>query len=376
QALQAWSMQGIPDNPSAWLMRVARNRAIDLIRRDDQFRYFTPELTYLLKLREETAVGEVTFATEINDDELRMMFSCCHPALSTEVQVTLILKTLCGFSVAEIASAFLASEDSIEKRLGRARAIFRESGRFVQFTEAADIPGRLEAVYQALYLLFSEGYHASHSDRTIREDLCYEALRLALLLSDHPQGARPKTFALVALFCFDAARLPGRVDTEGFLIQLENQDRSKWDWALIGKGFRFLEKSASENELSEFHLEAAIASLHSGAEAYEKTDWGRILELYNLLYRLKPTPIVALNRAVAVAHTHGPEEGLAELETIPDLPKLRDYLFYPAAQGEFYRLAGRRKEARICFERALKLARNPTEVRFLESKLEACADRA
>src|SRR5262249_10072437 len=151
QALQAWSIQGVPDNPSAWLMRVARNRAIDLIRRDDQFRYFTPELTYLLKRREENYENEPEFEKEIQDDELRMMLSCCHPALSTEVQVTLILKTICGFSVAEIASAFLASEHSIEKRLGRARKIFRESGRFVQFTEAADIAGRLAPVYQAMY---------------------------------------------------------------------------------------------------------------------------------------------------------------------------------------------------------------------------------
>ncbi len=333
QALQAWSMHGLPGNPSAWLMRVARNRAIDLIRRDNQFRYLIPELTYLLKLREENTGGEPASEKEIQDDQLRMMFSCCHPGLSTEVQVTLILKTLCGFSVAEIASALLAGEESIEKRLGRARKLFRESGTFVEVTDASDIPGRLETVYQAVYLLFNEGYHGSQSERTIREDLCYEALRLALLLSEHPQGARPKTFALLALFCFNAARLPGRVDAEGFLIQLENQDRSKWDRALIGKGFHFLEKSATENELSELHLEAAIASLHSGAETYEKTDWGRIQELYDLLFRLKPTPIVALNRAIAVGQAQGPEKGLVELEKIPDLPKLKDYPFYPAAQG-------------------------------------------
>ncbi len=163
---------------------------------------------------------------------------------------------------------------------------------------------------------------------------------------------------------------------EGFLIQLENQDRSKWDRALIGKGFHFLGKSASENELSEFHLEAAIASLHSGAETYEKTDWGRIQHLYDLLFGLKPTPIVALNRALAVGQAQGPEKGLVELEKIPDLSKLKDYPFYPAAQGEFHRLAGRREEARVCFERALKLARNPSETRFLERKLMACISNA
>jgi RNA polymerase sigma factor (sigma-70 family) len=372
QALQVWSMHGLPENPSAWLMRVARNRAIDLIRRDDQFQYLTPELAYLSMLGEEDPEREPASEKEIQDDQLRMMFSCCHPGLSAEVQVTLILKTLCGFSVAEIASALLASEDSIEKRLGRARRLLRESGTFVEVTNASDIRQRLEAVYQAIYLLFNEGYHASQSERTIREDLCYEALRLALLLSEHPEGARPKTFALLALFCFNAARLSGRVDAEGFLIQLENQDRSKWDRALIGRGFGFLEQSASGTELSEFHLEAAIASLHSGAETYAKTDWARIQELYDLLYVVKPTPIVALNRAIAVGQAQGPEKGLAELEKITDLSKLKDYPFYAAAQGEFRRLAGCREEARVCFERALKLARNPSEARFLERKLRAC----
>ncbi len=373
QALQAWPIHGLPDNPSAWLMRAARNRAIDLIRRDNQFRYFTPELTYLLKLKEESSEAEPAFEKEIQDDELRMMFSCCHPGLSTEVQVTLILKTLCGFSVAEIASALLASEDSIEKRLGRARKLFRESGTFVEIANPSEIPGRLEAVYQAIYLLFNEGYHASQSETTIREDLCYEALRLALLLGEHPQGARPRTFALLALFCFNAARLPGRVDAEGLLIQLENQDRSKWDWALIGKGFDFLKMSAAEKQVSEFHLEAAIASLHSGTNTYGKTDWKRIQELYDLLYGLKPTAVVALNRAIAIGQAQGPDQGLVELEKVPDLGRLKDYPFYPAAKGEFHRMAGRKEEARRYFESALKMARNSSEARFLESKLKACS---
>lgn len=372
QALEAWSLQGLPDNPSAWLMRVARNRAIDRIRRDGQFRDVAPELTTLLKQREGHAEEQPDFDKAIQDDQLRLMFACCHPSLSPEVQVPLILKTLCGFSVAEIASALLASDDSIEKRLGRARRLFRESGSFETDTDAAEIPGRLDAVYQAVYLLFNEGYHASQSEWTVREDLCYEAMRLTLLLSEHPQGARPRTFALLALFCCHAARLPGRVDEEGCLIELEHQDRSRWDRELIGQGFQFLARSAAENELSEYHLEAAIAALHSGAETYEKTDWSRIQELYNLLYERKPTPIVALNRAIATGQARGPENGLAELDTIPDLPKLKSYPFYSAARGEFLRRAGRPEDAHACFETALSLARNPSEVRFLERKLRTC----
>ena len=247
--------------------------------------------------------------------------------------MTLILKTLCGFSVAEIASALLAGEESIEKRLGRARKLFRESGTFVEIREACEIPERLEAVYQAVYLLFNEGYHASHSERTVRDDLCYEALRLALLLSEHPEGARPRTFALLSLFCFNAARLPGRVDAEGILIQLESQDRSKWDWALIGKGFQFLEKSASENELSEFHLEAAIASLHSGTETYGETDWNHILELYDLLYGLKPTPIVALNRAIATGRRKARKKAWWSWKIFPTLASSRTIPFIPRRRG-------------------------------------------
>lgn len=372
RALETWPIHGLPDNPSAWLMRVARNRAVDLLRRDDQFRYFAPELAHLLKLREETPEEAPAFEKEIQDDQLRMMFSCCHPDLSTEVQVTLILKTLCGFSVSEIAHALLASQDSIEKRLSRARKLFRLSGTFVEITAASEIPERLEAVYQAIYLLFNEGYHGSRSERTAPEDLCFEAIRLALLLSEHPEGEKPKTHALLALLCFHAARLPGRMDDDGSLIQLEAQDRSKWDQDLIGRGFHFLEKSSVGNELSEYHLEAGIASLHCSAPSYEKTEWAKILELYDLLYRLKPSPIVALNRAIALGKALGPDEGLAELRNIPDPARLKDYPFYPATQGEFHLLAGRPGEAAKHFEKAIKLARSQPETNFFERKLKAC----
>src|SRR5262245_32820698 len=237
RALQTWPVYGLPDNPSAWLMRVARNRALDLMRREDQFRYFAPELVHLLKLREDMPDQAPAFEKEIQDDQLRMMFSCCHPELSNEVQMTLILKTLCGFSVSEIAHSLLTSKDAIEKRLGRARKLFRLSGTVVETSNASEVSERIEAVYQAIYLLFNEGYHSSQSEKTVRVELCFEAIRLALLLCEHPESETPKTHALIALLCFHAARLPGRVDDDGGLIQLEIQDRSKWDRDLIGKGF-------------------------------------------------------------------------------------------------------------------------------------------
>lgn len=371
-AMETWPVHGVPENPSAWLMRVARNRAIDLIRRDAQFRYFTPELTHLLELRENVPAETPAFQNEICDDQLRMMLSCCHPQLSMEAQVTLILKTLCGLSVAEIAHALLASEESIEKRLGRARKLFRDAGAFVEFTDAKEIPERLNALYQAIYLLFNEGYHGSHSEQTVRDDLCFEAIRLALLLSEHPQGNRPTTFALLALMCFHASRLHGRMDEDGALVQLELQDRSKWDRDLIARGFQFLEKSSTGTELTEFHLQAAIASLHCAAPTYEQTDWARIVELYEELYKMSPSPIVALNRAVAVGNARGPAEGLAELRKIPDSAQLREYPFYPAAHGEFHLLAGRPEEARGHFEQAAQLARGRTEADFFGRKVKSC----
>jgi RNA polymerase sigma factor (sigma-70 family) len=372
RALETWPVYGLPDNPSAWLMRVARNRALDLLRREEHFRYFTPELIHLLRLREELPAESPAFEKEIQDDQLRMMFSCCHPELSTEVQVTLILKILCGFSVSEIAHSLLTSKDAIEKRLGRARKLFRLSGTLVETSNASEVSERMEAVYQAIYLLFNEGYHSSQSKKTVREELCFEAIRLALLLSEHPEGEKPKTHALLALLCFHAARLPGRIDDDGGLIQLEIQDRSKWDRDLIGKGFQFLEKSSMGNEMSEYHLEAGIASLHCVSPTYEKTEWAKILDIYNLLFRLKPSPIVALNRAVASGNALGPEEGLAELNKIPDSARLKDYPFYPAAQGEFHLIAGRPKEAGKYFAIALKLARTPSEMKFFERKLNDC----
>ena len=372
KAMEIWPFHGIPDNPSAWLMRSARNRAIDIIRRDNRFRLATPELTHLLRLREEEGGKGSIPEKDIQDAQLRMMFSCCHPALTLDSQVVIILKTLCGFSVSEIAHTLLTQEDSVEKRLGRARKALRETGSFVELTDSSDIPARLEAVHQAVYLLFNEGYHGSRSDRKEPEDLCYEAIRLALLLSEHSHGQKPKTYALLALMCLHAARLPGRLGDDGTLIQLEFQDRSKWDQALIGKGLEYLERAWAGQEVSEYLVEASIAGLHCNAKTYVETEWGKILELYNLLYHLKPTPVVALNRAIALGKAEGMERGLEALKNLPGAEKLKDYPFYPAAMGEFHFLAGQSKEAEIYFAKAVQQSRNESEKLFFERKLKAC----
>lgn len=375
RALETWPVYGVPENPPAWLMRVARNRAIDIVRRDGRFRHIAPELERELASEDSLSVEDAAFANEIRDDQLRMMFSCCHPALSTDARMTLILKTLCGFGVAEIAHALLVSEDSIEKRLSRARNVLRTSGDFVEIATAPDIPERLEAVYQATYLLFNEGYHGTRAEATVREELCFEAIRLALLLSEHPESSGPRTYALLALFCFQAARLSGRTGEEGGLLQLRRQDRSKWDRNLIARGFYFLDKASFGEELSEFHIEAGIAALHCAAPSYGETEWGKILGLYDTLYGIAPSPIVALNRAVALGNAFGPEEGLAEIGKIPDAERLRDYPFYEAALGEFHLIAGRPGEAVKHFERAIELARSPAEKEFFGRKVRECGER-
>jgi RNA polymerase sigma factor (sigma-70 family) len=372
RALELWPIHGIPHNPSAWLMRVARNRAIDLVRRDTQLQHVASELLHRSSLGEDRFEESAAFSRAIQDDQLRMMFICCHHDLSIDAQVTLILKTLCGFSVSEIAQALLSSEDAIEKRLGRARKIFRKISSFVEITETDTMPVQLEAVYRAIYLLFNEGYHGSQAEQTIHADLCFEAIRLAVLLSEHSTAALPKTYALIALLCFHAARLPGRIDDHSGLIQLETQDRTTWDQDLLLRGFEYLERSALGNEMSEYHLEAGIAALHCAASTYANTDWVKILELYTLLYRIKPSPIVALNRAIAVGNACGPAAGLAELRQIPDQARLMNYPFYPAAQGEFCLLAGQPIEAITHFASALTFARNRAEIEFFERKYQLC----
>jgi RNA polymerase sigma factor (sigma-70 family) len=373
RAVDVWKFRGVPEKPSAWLMVAAKNRAVDILRRERTAQTFAPELTRVLEDQHFFAAAELEHSDPqaIQDDELRMMFSCCHPELSTEAQVTLILKTLCGFGVDEIAQALLTSHDAIEKRLGRARRVLRLSGRLFVL-DLADVAERIEAVHQAIYLLFNEGYHGNGCKGTVQPVLCFEALRLAGMLSRHPEGDRPTTWALLALMNFDAARLGGRTAEDGALLQLTTQDRAMWNRQLIAKGFEYLERSAAGTTLSVYHVEAAIAAQHCAAQSYEQTDWATIAALYETLYRLNPSPIVALNRAIAIAKASGPEAGLAALANLRDAQRLKDYPFYPAAHGEFHLLAGRLREAAPYFEQAMRLARNKAEASFFEAKLRQC----
>lgn len=374
RALEVWKFRGVPENPSAWLMATAKNRALDILRRQRTARTFAPELGRLLESEWTLApvVEELFAGNAIQDDLLRMMFSCCHPRLPEEAQVALVLNILCAFSVHEIASAFVATPAAIEKRITRAKKVLAASRRLFDVTAAADFSARLPAVQRALYLLFNEGYHGASGETAVRVELCREAMRLTAVLLEHPLGKTPSTYALAALMCFHAARLPARVDASGNLNSFPDQDRSQWDRELAGEGWKLLELSATGFQLNQYHLEAAIASEHARALRIEDTDWGMIVSLYDKLMTISPSPIVALNRAIALAQKEGPERGLAEIRAIPDPGRLAAYPFYSAALGELELRAGRRPAARQHFRTALAQARNPMERQFLERRLRAC----
>jgi len=371
RALETWKFAGTPENPAAWLLRSAHNRAIDLLRRAGAFDRLSPAISRAL----ESAASDVEGAAEehaIPDDELRLMFSCCDPKLSPPAQVAVILKYLCGFSVREIAQAFLSSESAMEKQLFRSRRALEERAALYEVRDPAQVRARLPSVQSAIYLLFNEGYHGAHPQEAVREDLCHEAIRLGALLAQLPAAAGPETQALLALFCLLAARLSSRVGDDGNLLLLEEQDRRRWDRELIEEGLRRLDLSAEGEALTGWHLEAAIAARHAAAKGFRETDWPSIRRLYDLLWRLRPTPVVALNRAIAVGMADGPEAGLRALAAIEDRQRLARYPFLPAAVAEFELRAGRPERAREQLRAALLLVRNPAEEAVLARKLAAC----
>jgi RNA polymerase sigma-70 factor (ECF subfamily) len=373
RALETWSIRGVPDDPAAWLMTTAKNRALDLLRRERTARTFAPELAWQAGSEEELRAGleELAAGASIADDQLRMMFSCCNPRLTEESQVALVLHILCGFSVSEIAGAFLSRDETVKKRITRAKALLAGSRQLFDLSDA-DFAERLSSVQRALYLLFSEGFHGASAESAVRSELCAEAMRLTALLCAHHATATPASFALGALMWLHAARLPSRLDAAGELTQLDEQDRSRWDPHLMAEGQRMLDASATGDELTAYHVEAAIAATHASARDAASTPWPAIVSLYDVLLRLRPSPVVALNRALAIAQRDGAARGLEELRAIADRDRLVGWPFYAAALGELELRSGNAEAARAHFREALALARNPTERRCLERRLADC----
>ena len=377
RAMQTWPYYGMPENPAAWLTQTAKNLALDVLRREQNFKSKEPGIVAVMDpLASGAAVSAdngVVFDTELADDRLRMMFTCCHPVIPEEARVALALKTLCGFSTHEIASAFLSTEAAIAKRLTRAKQKIRESGVPYEIPHGDELSARLDSVEQTLYLLFNEGYKASSGDSLIRAELCHEAIRLAELLVEHPAGMRPRTQALAALMWLNAARLGERVDEDGRLLLLANQDRSKWDRAMIAKGFYRIGLASTGHEITPYHVQAGIAACHCAAPNFESTNWTQILALYDRWVAIDDSPVIALNRAVVVANLSGPRAGLEAIATIPHRAVLESYYLYHSVLGDFEARLGNHKSAAAHFQRALDLTAVASEQAFLAKRLEECA---
>ena len=372
RALRNWSMGGVPANPSAWIGRVANNLALDALRHRGMSA--AKEAAIVTHLEQTTPAPDSPSAGaeghEIRDDALRLMFVCCHPLLGPDAQVMLALKVLCGFGTGEIARAFLGTEAAVEKQLTRTKQRLRDAGVRFELPEGAELAPRLDGVLATLYLLFNEGYKASSGEHLLREDLCREAIRLAGLLVGHPVGDTPRAHALLALMLFNTARFPTRLDGQGELLRLDAQDRARWDQALIDRGLAHLLAAAQGDHLTEYHVQAGIAACHCLAPDAASTDWARILAHYDDLLRIKPSPIVALNRAVAVANLHGAQAGLDAIAAIPQRARLESQHLVHAVTGELLLRLEDHRGAAESFRRALRLAEVGPEQLHLTRMLE------
>jgi RNA polymerase sigma-70 factor (ECF subfamily) len=371
KALNTWKYQGIPDNPSAWLYRTAKNKAIDLLRKQQVLKKIEGDLARELKSEWTLTptVNQLFLENEIEDSQLRMIFACCHPAIPYESQIALTLKTLCGLSINEIAHGFLTTEETIAKRLYRAKEKIRSEKIEIEVPTKELLSQRLDAVLHTLYLLFNEGYNSSHPEFLLRQDLCAEAIRLCILLTQHAKTNLPKVKALLALMCFQASRLDARLADDGSIILLKYQNRERWNRELIVRGQDYLTAAASGDELSDYHLEAAIAACHAFAETFEQTDWPRILILYQTLSKIKPGPIVDLNKAIVTGYVESAQRGIEELKNINGL---ENHHLYHTALGDFYLQVEDKQRAKSSYQLALTLTTSNQEKQLIEQKMRVC----
>lgn len=372
KALQSWSYNGIPDNPAGWLFRVARNAALDAVRHQSLVvqKEAQVEVDYLQR-NSAVAEGDPRLEERLRDDELRMVLMCCHPALPREARVALSLKTVGGFNVREIARAFLTEEATISQRLVRAKRQIRDLNLKFEMPIGVELSARLQSALEVIYLMFNEGYAAQSGEDLVRHDLCGEALRLGKLLADSSIGT-PTTKALVALMAFQAARLPARVDSSGDLVLLPDQDHKLWDAQLTALGFHYFSQCSEGDEISEYHIQAAIASTHACAANPRNTDWKAILELYDQLMGLNPSPIVALNRVVALSQVRGPQAGLDALQPLLSEASLKRYYLLPVLRGHLLFDLGDPTAAAEHFRQALLHPCSEPERRLIQRRLAEC----
>jgi RNA polymerase sigma-70 factor, ECF subfamily len=368
-ALEQWPREGVPDNPRAWLVSAGRFKAIDGIRRRARFTAMEDVADLVEAIPDESTPWE---AEGIEDDRLRLIFTCCHPSLAPDAQVALTLREVCGLTTEEIAQGFLAAPSTLAQRIVRAKAKIRDARIPYQVPSPEDLPERLDSVLRVVYLVFNEGYSASSGETITRVDLSGEAIRLGRLLSE--LLSEPEALGLLALMLLQESRRTARTSPTGDLILLQHQDRSLWNRAEIAEGSALVERALSSRRIGPYALQAAIAAVHAEAPSSEATNWSEIVGLYDVLFRIDPSPIVELNRAVAVAMRDGPEAGLALVEGILARGELADYHLAHAARADFCRRLGRHADARASYRRALELARQAPERRFLERRLAELPD--
>jgi RNA polymerase sigma-70 factor, ECF subfamily len=377
-ALEQWPTSGVPDNPGAWLMAIAKRRAIDVLRRGPMLDRKHAEIGHDLESKQESPEPELAEALddEVGDDLLRLVFIACHPVLSTEARVALTLRLLGGLTTDEIARAFLVPESTIAQRIVRAKRTLSDAKVPFEVPRGPELAARISSVLEVIYLIFNEGYSATSGDDWVRPELCQDALRLGRIVAELAPNA-PEVHGLVALMEIQASRLRARVGPTGEPIVLLDQNRAKWDRVLIQRGLAALERAESlGGALGPFALQAAIAACHARARAAAETDWPRIASLYQALAQVTPSPVVELNRAVAVSMAFGPAAGLALVDTLTSEPSLAKYHLLPSVRGDFLRKLGRFEEARVELERAASLTRNARERELLLARARGCAESA
>ena len=368
-ALEQWPRDGVPSNPRAWLVSAGRFKAIDGLRRRKRFDALD-ETGHAADLAVEDHAAWAD-PESVGDDRLRLIFTCCHPALSPDAQVALTLREVCGLSTEEIARAFLTPAPTLAQRIVRAKAKIRDARIPYQVPTPQELPDRLDAVLRVIYLVFNEGYAASSGATLTRHDVSAEAIRLGRLLVE--LLPEPEAQGLLALMLLHESRRPARTSASGEVVLLEDQDRSKWDRELIAEGTRLVERALASRRVGPYAIQAAISAVHSQAATAGATDWNEIVGLYEVLWRIDPSPVIELNRAVAVAMRDGPAAGLALIDAILERGELREYRLAHAARGELNRRLGRRRDAHAAFEKALALTRQEPERRFLEKRLREVA---
>lgn len=372
-ALETWKFRGMPDNPRAWLYRTAKNKAIDIIRRNrhsSTIDFSDPDKQLLTSgFTMNTAMNKYWEEDQIQDDFLAMMYACCHPDISEENQITFILKSLCGFSTKEVARSFLTSEDTISKRLYRTKEYFRKHKIRPKIPTPDQITARTATVLNAIYLMFNEGYNATHTEQLIRKDVIGQAMWLCHSLLNVERTQLPEVYALMALMCFHAARLDSRLKIEGELILLSKQDRTLWDQEIIQSGKQYLNKAAFGDTLSTYHVEAAIAYEHCVAKTYQETNWQAILKYYDIFLKLTNDPIVFLNRCLVILELNGPKQALNTLETVKDHKLLQKYYLYHATIGEIYQRLNQVTKAVDAYQKAIQLTQSKLEQQFLKEKI-------